>query len=319
VLELSVEETIALKQIAAIVRKNHDSVQEQGFLRNVGRYSHLIPDRIFQALYDFKYCETNYGLLILRGYPVDDECIGDFNYAQINADLGKGASLFDEETLLMVLSSVLGDPIGWKDQRNGKFINDLVPIRGDEHKQAGTGSKAYFEWHVEEAFSDYRADYLGMMCIRNPDHVVSTFGSVNDLVLDEAVKQILFEPRFKFLPYQRFQASGDIGPRAVLFGDRHHPYLRVDPADMTTVSDDAVAAWALQALIAEVNAHLIEVVLEPGDLYFIDNYRVVHGRKGFEPRYDGRDRWLKRVNLVRDLRKSRAIRSSDESRVLISY
>ncbi|QMU70179.1 hypothetical protein GXP74_20055 [Streptacidiphilus sp. P02-A3a] len=33
-----------------------------------------------------------------------------------------------------------------------------------------------------------------------------------------------------------------------------------------------------------------KVVLEPGDAIFLDNYRVVHGREPFQPRYDGTDR-----------------------------
>jgi len=45
------------------------------------------------------------------------------------------------------------------------------------------------------------------------------------------------------------------------------------------------------------------VVLRPGDVAFLDNYRVVHGREPFTPRYDGHDRWLKRVNLIRDIRR----------------
>jgi L-asparagine oxygenase len=36
-------------------------------------------------------------------------------------------------------------------------------------------------------------------------------------------------------------------------------------------------------------------------LLIIDNRRAVHGRTAFTPRYDGRDRWLKRAYLVSDL------------------
>jgi L-asparagine oxygenase len=36
----------------------------------------------------------------------------------------------------------------------------------------------------------------------------------------------------------------------------------------------------------------------------IDNSTTVHGRNGFQPRYDGRDRWLQRMFVVRSLRGS---------------
>lgn len=58
------------------------------------------------------------------------------------------------------------------------------------------------------------------------------------------------------------------------------------------------------------------VALNPGDIAFIDNYRVVHGRKPFQARFDGTDRWLRRLNITRDLRKSRHARLTAESRVI---
>ena len=53
---------------------------------------------------------------------------------------------------------------------------------------------------------------------------------------------------------------------------------------------------------------LLILQLESGDFCFLDNFRVVHGRKPFRARYDGTDRWLKCLNISCDLRKSRAAR-----------
>jgi hypothetical protein len=63
------------------------------------------------------------------------------------------------------------------------------------------------------------------------------------------------------------------------------------------------------------HAALEDRAVEPGDIVFIDNFQAVHGRKPFRARYDGRDRWLKRISVVRDLRKSREPRLSAASRV----
>jgi len=70
-------------------------------------------------------------------------------------------------------------------------------------------------------------------------------------------------------------------------------------------------------LAQTIDDNLREVVLQPGDCFFIDNYRIVHGRKAFKARYDGTDRWLKRINLTRDLRKSNGSRSGCEMRVMV--
>jgi hypothetical protein len=42
----------------------------------------------------------------------------------------------------------------------------------------------------------------------------------------------------------------------------------------------------------------------------------VHGRRAFKARYDGSDRWFKRMNITRDLRKSRADRIEAVSRII---
>ena len=34
-----------------------------------------------------------------------------------------------------------------------------------------------------------------------------------------------------------------------------------------------------------------------GEVLVLDNYRAVHGRRAFRPRFDGTDRWLKRISV----------------------
>jgi hypothetical protein len=42
-------------------------------------------------------------------------------------------------------------------------------------------------------------------------------------------------------------------------------------------------------------------VIEPGSLLVLDNRRCVHARSVFRAVFDGRDRWLQRAAVVRDL------------------
>ena len=59
-----------------------------------------------------------------------------------------------------------------------------------------------------------------------------------------------------------------------------------------------------------------DVRLQPGDVAFIDNYRAAHGRKSFRARYDGTDRWLKQLNITRNLRGSRGWRPAAGNRII---
>ena len=101
-----------------------------------------------------------------------------------------------------------------------------------------------------------------------------------------------------------------------LSGDPAAPYLAIDPYYMDVPDDDPQARAALDVICQAIDGHLREIVLLPGDIVLIDNFRAVHGRASFSARYDGTDRWFKRVNITRDLRKSRAHRVTCDSRVV---
>jgi enduracididine beta-hydroxylase len=69
-------------------------------------------------------------------------------------------------------------------------------------------------------------------------------------------------------------------------------------------------------MVKAIDEQMTDTVLQAGDVLILDNYRVVHGRKPFSAKFDGADRWLKRLNVTRDLRKSRAARADVRSRIV---
>ena len=70
-------------------------------------------------------------------------------------------------------------------------------------------------------------------------------------------------------------------------------------------------------LVQALDARLADLVIQPGEICFVDNRKAVHGRRAFKARYDGRDRWFKRMSITRDLRKSRESRTDAASRVIL--
>lgn len=114
---------------------------------------------------------------------------------------------------------------------------------------------------------------------------------------------VLFEPVFRtgidysFGNLAMQKANGPV--LSVLYGNRRDPCLRYDLDLM--VGLNARARAALDAVRRAAQRACMAVGLEAGDLLVIDNRRAVHGRSAFTPRYDGRDRWLKRAYLVGDL------------------
>lgn len=295
-------------------------------LDEVALSAHELPLRLRRFLLDFKQSEPTAGACVISGYAIDPTALGR-TPSHWRASNAKPQSVARHELHLLMLASLLGDAFGWYAQQDGRLVHDILPIKEHEEEQISSGGVGGLAWHTEDAFHSCRADYVGLMCLRNPERTTTTIAHLDHGLLTLEQMRILSQPRFIFCPDTSFvnpNRGGDVSGRtpsvdvrgAVLFGDMASPYLRADPCFMSVVEDDVEAKNALQALIAALNENMRDLCLSPGDCCFIDNFRVVHGRRAFSPRYDGNDRWLKRVNVTRDLRKSRACRSEARSHVV---
>lgn len=298
-------------------------------LRQLSMYAFELPKRIIQYLIDFKYDESKEGVCGLSGFKTDDTKIAQTPPHWRNEDAD--ARTKRESLFLLLCSAILGDAVGWSTQQDGKLVHNIVPIAGDEHKQVGSSTLTKLWWHTEEAFHPCRCDYLGLLCLRNTEKAATTYASINSLKLAAKTREILFGNYYSIYPDSSHLDAGKQGAVLkdgilrlnespdkipVLFGHHEHPYLCIDPYYMEQNIVEEEAKLALQEIIDEIDRNLKSVVLKAGDLLLIDNYRTVHGRDAFKADYGGNGRWLKRVNITRDLRKSRRLRKSFDSRII---
>lgn len=335
-LRLQDSETSSIQELLSNLARRFSSCEDPEFHELAPVYAHELPRRIRETFVRFRLHEPREGLLVVSGYPVDPEKIGATPEHWAREDVARTR---EESMFLVLLASLLGECIAWSTQQDGRLVHNILPIKGHEDEQLGSGSEQPLWWHTEDAFHPYRGDYLGMACLRNPTRVPTTFLSISRLPLSPRQVDLLSRPVFTIRPdnshlakhksetrqvdetlatsYQEIERMKDRPDKIpVLFGDPRAPYVRLDPYFMDPVEDDREAQDALDALVAAIDENLEDLVLEPGDVCFIDNFQAVHGRKPFKARFDGTDRWLKRVNVVRDLRKSRVSRAQAASRVL---
>jgi Fe(II)/alpha-ketoglutarate-dependent arginine beta-hydroxylase len=309
------------------------------FLNDASAIAHELPRPIRKALCQFRLFEPASAMLVVGGWKVDEAKIGP---TPAHWQHGSENDTREDEMFFLLIASLLGEVIGWSTQQDGRIVHDVLPIKGHEHEQVGTGSEELITPHVEDAFHPYRADYLGLMCLRNLDRVPTTFASISRVRLTDEELAILSSPHFVIRPdnshllrnagaadgrtpeeeawvrkaYLKIeQMSGNPERIPILFGDLKAPYVRMDAFFMDP-PDDPAARITLEQLQQKVDEALEDCVMVPGEICFIDNFQALHGRKPFTARYDGRDRWFKRINVVRDLRKSRDARQSAASRVM---
>jgi Fe(II)/alpha-ketoglutarate-dependent arginine beta-hydroxylase len=329
-LEMDAAELRAVTELLDELEDGFESFDSDEVLHQATVLAHQLPARIRSYLNAFR-LEQLSGVLCISGYVVDQDRLG--STPAHWRDRPRRSPAHREELLLVLLGSLIGDPFGWATQQDGRLVHDVIPIRGHENEQLGSSSESLLTWHTEDAFHPMRGDFLSFACLRNPYGAVTTVGYVDGLELPDHVREILFEERFSIRPDESHLAKNNSVPVAgifesieemncnpdqvaVLFGDPNRPYIRADPYFMIVRDDDVEARSALDDLVKAMDELMFDLGLESGDFCFLDNYRVVHGRKPFKARHDGTDRWLKRINLTSDLRKSRAARASREVRVI---
>ncbi|WP_433234997.1 guanitoxin biosynthesis L-enduracididine beta-hydroxylase GntD [Actinomadura nitritigenes] len=328
---LQLEET-ELRTVNALVDRltaRYDRVDDPDFLLEAHLSAHELPMRIRRFLERLRREET--GCCIIGGHPIDDDLIGP-TPRHWNT-IGHPSPALRYEITLILYTALLGDAFGWATQQNGRLVHDVLPIREHQDSQLGTGGATLLTWHTEDAFHPHRPDYVVLACLRNPYGAETLIGTMDRLGLTDEDQEVLRQERFMILPDESHRAANNSGgsdanfssieamlgappPIAVLFGDKTEPYIRADPYFMRTKPGDAEAESSLRKLVDAMDQKLVGEVLRAGDFCFLDNYKVVHGRKPFAARFDGTDRWLKRACITRDLRKSRMGRKSSADPII---
>jgi Fe(II)/alpha-ketoglutarate-dependent arginine beta-hydroxylase len=323
VLILTAEEAEQTRELAARLADEYSSTDDERLLHDLPLLTPELPLRVRGFLRTYALDEIE-GHCVVAGHVIDEERIGP------TPEHWKGRTRpgpeFPEEILLLLYAALLGEPFGWSTQQDGHFVNDVFPVREFEQERLGTGSQVQLTMHTEDAFHQYRADYVIFATLRNPDAIPTVIAELDCSELTPDDLETLFEPRFSVIPdtahlarnntvrteadLAYFRALEELTdhPSAVFFGSRTRPFLRFDESQMCAQLDDPEAARAFAALRELLVRERRPCQLDQGAFLFLNNHRVVHGRNPFTARYDGTDRWLKRINVTTDLRKSSDMR-----------
>lgn len=290
-------------------------VDDPAWLERARDVSAQLSLRLRQRLRRFAWDGGAEGMLLLSNLPL--------NGAELPDTPSFAGSVQRESILtasvLVLVAFQLGEPIAFREEKSGALVHDVVPVRGMESFQGNAGS-VVLSAHVENAFHLHRPDFVGLFCLRNDhDNVAGLqIASIRRAMplLPEAARETLFQPRFLTdAPASFGELAVPAAPHAVLCGNVSDPDVRVDFVATLPLDPEANDAMGqLRKAFAEVAR---TIILTPGDLAIVDNRLAVHGRTRFRARYDGRDRWLQRIFVQRDFRRSRGMRP-DGGHVLTS-
>lgn len=217
---------------------------------------------------------------------------------------------FLSEFIMVMLSHGLGLPISYRDQRAGRIFHDVFPTAENAMQTSSQSSGVGLGHHTEMFFHPNPPDHLVLHCLRPaPERTAQTFVSALPDIesrLTASTRQILRTASYALdladlhgsYTHQGNQVSRD-DPRPIIpiVVEGTSPRFRFEPELMTPICTEA--ADALDA--AEHAAHEVAVAgtLEAGSVLILDNRRASHARSSFSARFDGSDRWLRRMMLGR--------------------
>jgi len=283
----------------------HPHEELEAFLLEAKLTFHALPYEMKRTVIEFAHTSNEYGALLLKGLPAD------LLLPPTPADSRRCPlkNTYLSEFWLAVVGEGLGEPVAYAQEKEGQLFQDVCPTRHNAEQLSSESSTILLDFHTEIAFHPYLPDFILLYCLR-PDHerhAQTIFASVRfmDPLIPPAYRAVLFEKAFKtgvdysFGSVSGMKGNGPILP--VLYGDPYDPFMKYDLDLMEGLN--AQAQEALQRMRQAANQTKNFVRLDTGDLLIIDNRRAVHGRSQFTARYDGMDRWLQRMLVVRDLPK----------------
>ena len=206
--------------------------------------------------------------------------------------------------ILLAYGKEYGHPVSYIQEQDGQLIQNIVPVHKTEYQQISTSSKNDLKLHTELAFHPYKPSYIMLLCLRGDPAAATTYAEVHDIVerLSGSTIDTLREPLFITSLDESFRTNGE--PDTVILT----PILSTTSDGIAMIYDADLmlgttieAAFALNFMHKAIVDCTRNIILETGDLLIIDNSKTVHGRKAFQPRYDGTDRWVQRLLIRKDL------------------
>lgn len=215
------------------------------------------------------------------------------------------------EIVMVAVGALVGHPLAYLQERGGAFVHDVHPIRSQECNVSSQSSAVDLGYHSEMMFHPTPPDVVMLYVVRqDPDGLARTqvasarqfLGDLDRATIDALRRrEFMIEVSRLHSPYLvdgRPVRTVSNGPTfAVLTGSDQDPVLRFEPELTRTLTLEAERA--LVELENAVLSHQRSAALEQGSVLLIDNRRAVHARTRYEARYDGTDRWLRRMHLLR--------------------
>ncbi|CAK0880660.1 unnamed protein product [Prorocentrum cordatum] len=206
----------------------------------------------------------------------------------------------------------------FKQLYGGRLITEIIPEAGEHTEFTGETrrndpvrqAEGEMRLHVDDADHLLRARLQLLVGVNNPAGIQTTFAVVPQ---DQVIQSwggcdvgLLRQPLFRSFPPSIVKPDA-VPLRPLLFGPEEWPMVQADQKALQKHAEaefpsfetsSAAHAWSAFHSFLRSSSCLSGVVVGPGDVLLLDNYRMMHGREEIPPVPDvSARRWVKRLWL----------------------
>ena len=201
----------------------------------------------------------------------------------LNAADGAGRML-GAATLLGLNMAVGFHPFGFRQERAGALIHDVLPEPGAEARVSSSG-RVQFDLHADCAYLDraLRPEILAFICLHDETGTETEIATLAD-VLEELSEDIVHQLALPdYIHRAPASFSGEPRERLSSIIDRVDGHWEIKVATHSCEPRTEGARHALGALIESARKHRQACRWAPGQILMLKNRECLHGRRAIRP------------------------------------
>lgn len=203
-------------------------------------------------------------------------------------------------------------------ENGGRLLRAVSPVPQVACQASSQGFADDLGWHQDNAnrsmvrFSYPRSnrrgpmnDYQAFVCVRSDEQVPMHVAGLEDIVGEVARRHgsllvdVLHEPEFSICRPASHGGGLDAEGVPLLARDElGRLHGRFHAGNVIGLSPRAQAAYDAFRTVSHVSGSAVEIDGEEGALLIYANTRVMHRRRRYQPRFDGRDRYYVRIYMM---------------------
>lgn len=308
-LELDDEARDAL--LKRLIRQRNPALDLDGTLLALYRAFADLHDDVLGPIRDFGRYPDAPGAMLVRNLPVDPTLPA----TPADGRPSPEKSTFVSDCVALGLAQLIGEPVGYTTEKEGRLVHDIVPVPGGERSQTNQSSAVFLSFHNDTTYDDSgyyhrtNPDFLVLVCLRESGDGMGKTAYVDARWLrgrlDGAVVDALRRPEFLMNApgtYCREHAGGAevwSNPVPLIEGPVETPEIAAAANGVKPLTVGAAAAWHALQEVCQQDSVAFRTLLKPGEALLINNRKGLHAREPFNAEFAGSDRWLQRCYVRR--------------------